>query len=80
MRFTVSLPDDLGLLVRNEARRRGISLSAVVRQSLETSLRKSSRARLPWQGIVSDPGSDARSVDVWLAENWADRVRGDPRR
>ena len=77
MRTTISLPDDLGFLVRSEARRLGVSLSAVIRQSLEMSLRRPSGARLPWQGIVSDSGSEARSLDAKLAERWADRIAGD---
>lgn len=77
MRTTISLPDDLGRLAKSEARRRGISLSAVVRQSLEMSLRKPPGARLPWQGIVSDGGSAARNVDAVLADGWADRIAGD---
>ena len=77
MRTTISLPDDLGRLARSEARRRGISLSAVIRQSLEVSLRKPPGARLPWQGIVSDRGSEARDVDSVLADGWADHIAGD---
>ena len=77
MRVTVSLPDDLELLLRSEARRRGVSQSAVVRQSLETSLRKPSGTRLPWQGIVSDGGRAARNVDAVLTDGWTDRVAGD---
>ena len=77
MRVTVSLPHDLGLLLRNEARRRGVSLSAVVRQSLETSLGKPSGTRLPWQGIVSDGSRAARNVDAVLTDGWTDRVAGD---
>ena len=77
MRTTISLPDDLGRLARSEARRRGVSLSAVIRQSLETSLRRPPGAKLPWQGIVSDLGSEARNVDAVLADGWTDRVSGD---
>ena len=74
MRVTIFLPDDLGRLGRNEARRRGVSLSAVIRQSLEMSLRKPPGARLPWQGIVSDPDSDARVLDAKLAEGWSESL------
>ena len=77
MRATISLPDDLGRLARNEARRRGVSLSAVIRQSLEMSLRKPPGARLRWQGIVSDPGCQAGNVDAVLADGWTDRIAGD---
>ena len=74
MRVAISLPDDLGLLVRSEARRRGVSLSAVIRQSLEMSLRRPPGARLPWQGIVSDLSSDARTVDAVLVHGWTEHI------
>lgn len=74
MRTTISLPDELARTARNEARRRGVSLSAVVRESLETRLRKPIVAKLPWQGIVSDPESSARRLDEALAESWADHI------
>ena len=77
VRTTISLPDDLGRLVRTEARRRGVSLSTVIRRSLEMSLRKPPGARLPWQGIVNDRGGQARNVDAVLAAGWADRIAGD---
>lgn len=75
MRTTISLPDELARTARNEARRRGGSLSAVVRESLEARLRKPivaklPRPKLPWQGIVSDPESSARRLD----ESWADHI------
>ena len=74
MRVAISLPDDLGRLARNEARKRGVSLSSVIRQSLEMSLRKRLGASLPWQGIVSDRRSDARSLGTVLAKGWAERI------
>ena len=76
MRTTVSLPDGLAQLARREARRRGISLSAVIRESLEASLRAPRDAGLPWQGIVDDPGVEARSLDEALADTWADDIAG----
>ena len=77
MRTTISLPDHLAQLAKREARRQGISLSAVIQQSLETSLRRPPGARLPWQEIVSDGGSPARNVDGMLAAAWPDRIAGD---
>jgi post-segregation antitoxin (ccd killing protein) len=71
MRATISLPDELSELARVEARRRGISFSAVVRESLQDALRKQSR--LPWQGIVNDPQL-AHSMDEKLAATWADDI------
>ena len=75
MRTTISLPDELAELARVEARRRGISLSAVIRESLEDGLRRP--LSLPWQGIVNDPESRARSLDRVLAQSWADDIAGD---
>ena len=77
MRTTISLPNELAQLARNEARRRGVSLSAVVRESLEKHLRKAPATRLPWQGIIDDPGSSADSLDAVLADNWADYIARD---
>ena len=77
MRTTISLPDELAQLARNEARRRSVSLSAVVRESLEKYLRRTPATRLPWQGIIGDPGSSARSLDAVLADTWADTVARD---
>ncbi|MCE2425658.1 MAG: ribbon-helix-helix protein, CopG family [Pseudomonadales bacterium] len=75
MRTTISLPDELAELARVEARRRGISLSAVIRESLQDGLRRP--LSLPWQGIVDDPESPARSLDRVLARSWADDIAGD---
>ena len=72
MRTTISLPDELAELARVEARRRGISFSAMVRQSLENELRK--RTKLPWQGIVSDPELAGSAFDQALAEGWAEDI------
>lgn len=72
MRATISLPDELSELARVEARRRGISFSAVVRESLEDKLRK--HPPLPWQGIVNDPQLVAHAMDEELAATWADDI------
>ena len=76
-RTTISLSDDLAEMARNEARRRGVSLSAVVREALKSALVKPPGAKLPWQGIVSDSSIPARSLDEILAESWSDRIAGD---
>ncbi|MCY3837866.1 MAG: ribbon-helix-helix domain-containing protein [Gammaproteobacteria bacterium] len=74
MRTTISLPDELAELVRVEARRRGISFSAIVRESLENTLREP--PKLPWQGIVSVPELAAHALDGALAESWAEDIAG----
>lgn len=75
MRKTISLPDELAALASVEAKRRAISFSAVVRESLENGLRK--RPNLPWQGIVSDPELAAGALDEALAESWPEDIAGD---
>lgn len=75
-RTTITLPDELAELARSEAQLRGSSLSAVVRQALEASLRPSSPRRLPWQGIVADGQRPARELDHHL-NDWADDIAGD---
>ena len=40
-------------------------------------LRKTPATRLPWQGIIDDPGSSADSLDAVLADNWADDIARD---
>ena len=77
MRITISLPDYLAQLAKREARRQGISLSAVIQRSLELRLCRPPVASLPWQGIVSDGGSAARNVDAMLADAWPDRIAVD---
>ena len=72
VRATISLPDELSELARVEARRRGISFSAVVRESLEDKLRR--QPQLPWQGIVNDPKLVAEAMDDELAATWADDI------
>ena len=66
MRTTISLPDGLGQLARSEARRLGISLSALIRDALEKRLLKPVAERLPWQAIVADPETNARMLDEVL--------------
>ena len=74
MRTTISLPDELTELAKVEARRRGISFAAMVRESLENELRK--RSKLPWQGIVSDPDLLGHAIDEALADSWAEDIAG----
>ena len=72
MRTTISLPGELAELARAEAKRRGISFSAVVRESLEDKIRK--QPRLPWQAIVNEPKLSAHAMDEELAATWADDI------
>ena len=73
-RMTISLPDDVAERARGEARRRGISLSTVISNSLKSTLVNPTAAKLPWQGIVSDPTSRARDIDAELARTWSEQI------
>ena len=77
MRTTISIPDSLANLARSEARRRGVSFSALVRLSLERHLCRPAGDRLPWQGIVADSTYAARDLDRTMATLWPDDVAGD---
>jgi hypothetical protein len=81
-RTSVSLPDDLALIVRREARRRSISVSELTREALEQHLNPP-RDRFPWIGKYRSDGSvPASEVKEWLRENWAQHIeveeRSDP--
>lgn len=69
-RTTISLPDDLATLVRNEALRRRTSVSDVVRLSLVKSLGVETQRDIPWAAICDDPGMvRAASLEEGL-EGW----------
>lgn len=70
----ISLPDELSELAKAEAKRRGISFSALVRESLENELSK--RPNLPWQGTVNDPQLVAHAMDKELAATWSEDIAG----
>ena len=72
-RITISLPEDTALLVRQEAGRRGTSVSEVIRDSVVQALVGSGRRTLPFAAICDDselpPGAD---LETALAESWPD--------
>lgn len=54
-RTTISLPDDLAILVEREAERRSISVSHLVRLSLMKMLQPEGGREIPWAGVVREP-------------------------
>lgn len=56
-RTTISLPDDLSGLLRDEARRRNMSVSEMVRKIIAQSLLGSEGKlrEIPFAGIIDDP-------------------------
>lgn len=78
-RTTLSLPEDLAHVLAREARLRGVSISAVVRDALSAhyhldgSPRQVSFAKLG----RSDGKLAAADMDEYLAEHWADDIEED---
>jgi len=71
-RTSVSLPDDLALIVRREARRRSISVSELTREALERHVAPpQTKHRLPFAGIARSEGTvSAADHEEWLGEHW----------
>lgn len=81
-RTTITLDEELAELVEHEARRRGSSVSAVIRELVAKGLGadRASPREIPWAGIVSDPEMvPGARIDDALAEGWADGVDRDRR-
>ncbi|MEZ5332026.1 MAG: CopG family transcriptional regulator [Thermoanaerobaculia bacterium] len=81
-RTTIALSEELAELVEHEARSRGTSVSAVIRELVAKGLGAdpTSPREIPWAGIVSDPGMvPGARVDEALTEGWADAVDRDRR-
>lgn len=76
-RTTISMPEDLAQMAQREAQRRGVSLSAVVRQALEQHLYKHRGRKLPWQGLVDRDAPAARDLDAELGRDWTADIVGD---
>ena len=77
-RVTISLPDDLALLLAHEARRRGEAVSAVVRDALKSQLGGcASPGKLPFAGLGrSGRRHTARDAERILRREWGgDRSR-----
>ncbi len=79
-RTTIVLSDDLADLVEHEARRQGLSVSEVIRRSVQQTLvGSSSRPRkIPWAGIIDDPAMvHGDDVEEELTRSWADELDRD---
>jgi len=79
-RTTITWPEDLADAVGREAKRRRVSVSEVIRQSVEEHIqrRPTGIRRIPWAGLIDDPAFPAAAdLDAFLAENWADDIDRD---
>jgi metal-responsive CopG/Arc/MetJ family transcriptional regulator len=81
-RTTISLPDDLTDLLRDEARRRSTSVSEVVRRIIAQSLLGSEAKprEIPFAGIIDDPEMvQSDQIEDFLEETWTDAIDRDRR-
>ncbi|MCZ7588585.1 MAG: ribbon-helix-helix domain-containing protein [Gaiella sp.] len=62
-RTTIMLPDETAARVAREARRRGVSVAAVVREAVEEHLPAEQPRKLSFIGIVEGSVDDATRVD-----------------
>jgi hypothetical protein len=79
-RTTIVLPDDLADLVDHEAKRRGVSVSELIRRFVRQSLMgTASRPRkIPWAGIINDPAMvHGEDVEEELTRSWTDELDRD---
>lgn len=79
-RTTISLPDDVALLVEREARRRGASVSEVTRQALleHLGLATNEPRDLPFAKLGrSRYHHTARDAEKILAQQWAQEIDRD---
>jgi hypothetical protein len=72
-RTTISISDDLSKLVEDEARRRGTSVSAVIRASVVETLVESRNRQLPFENLFDDPElPPASELESELERLWRD--------
>ena len=74
-RTTITLSDDLGVLVEEEAKRRQTSVSEVIRFALRETLVGSGKRRIPFAGICDDSKmTSGAEMEEALAEGWANAL------
>jgi len=79
-RTTITLPDDLREAVELEARRRGASVSGLIRDLVTAGLPEApdKMREVPFAGLFSDPGMvSGQRVEEALDETWADGIDRD---
>lgn len=70
-RTTVKLPDEVDVRLRLEAKRRGMTISELTRQAIETHLGRRSERRLLAAGAGRSGQSDvSERIEEILSEEW----------
>lgn len=76
-RLTISVPDELAEYVEREAKRRGRSVSAFVREAILDKVASTERRRLQFIGLGrSGRRHTARDAEEILESEWTTRDRG----
>lgn len=75
-RTTISLPDDLALVVERESRRRGVSVSALTREALAARLQGEPKVPFAAVGRSGDATGGER-MDELLTNSWAGDIEAD---
>jgi metal-responsive CopG/Arc/MetJ family transcriptional regulator len=71
MRVTISVPDDLAHELQREARRRGASVSELVRGAVEAQVLRRAKVGLPFASLGRSGTHDtARKAEAILAREW----------
>ncbi|MBI2168813.1 MAG: CopG family transcriptional regulator [Actinobacteria bacterium] len=75
-RTTIKLPDEVDYALRAEAGRRGMTISELTREAIETFLGIGKPRRFPWAGIGHSGETDiSERVEEILREEWSDPYR-----
>lgn len=70
-RTTIKLPDELDARLRHEAERRGITISELTREAIESHLKRPQRRVLLSAGSGSSTETDiSERIEQILAEEW----------
>ena len=72
-RTTVKLPDEVDARLRHEAKRRGLTISELTREAIETHLGVQPRRRLAGTGAGRSGRSDiSERIEEILREEWSE--------
>jgi Arc/MetJ-type ribon-helix-helix transcriptional regulator len=76
-RITVSLPDDVAALLKDDARRLRRTVSDIVREAVEKELGvhpDCEPKKVPFAALGASGAIDASRIDEYLAEHWAGAI------
>jgi predicted transcriptional regulator len=69
-RTTILIPEELRQRLADEARRRKVAQSALIRDALERYLDEQTSGQPSLLGVADVEGIDARDAKAWVREQW----------